>query len=82
MRKLMLAVAALSATVAAYAAGLPSGYMSLDYVESDGNQWVDVGLKLKNTYQVEMDFLVKSLNSSTLIFGARDTAKSKNFASC
>lgn len=61
---------------------LPDGYLQLDYVESDGGQWVDVGLKLKNTYQVEIDFQPKSLEKSTLVFGARDSATSKNFASC
>lgn len=78
MKKLMLAFAAVAAMLGAKAE-LPTGYTALPYVKTTGKQWVDLGIPLKSTYQVEMDFELTSI-AKGLIYGSRESATSKNFA--
>lgn len=76
MRKLMLALAALSATVAAYAAGLPSGYVQLDYIESTGSQYIDSEYVFDYTCRAELDFQMTNTKGQQYLFGASANALS------
>lgn len=60
---------------------LPSGYTQVEYIESSGSQYIDVGFKPNNNTRVVMDFQFTSAPSSdhAVIFGARDSANVNSF---
>lgn len=49
---------------------LPEGYTKLDYVESDGRQWVDTGYKVLVTTKIEATFAVTEYNETDTYKGA------------
>ena len=52
---------------------LPDGYKQLEYIQSDGDQYVDTGLKPNQDTRTVMDLLVSSENTGTVSpFGERD----------
>lgn len=52
---------------------LPDGYKQLEYIQSDGDQYVDTGLKPNQDTRTIMDLLVSSENTGTVSpFGERD----------
>lgn len=56
---------------------LPSGYTSVEYIQSSGSQYIDTGFKPKYNSRVVMD--ISDLNSSPgFIFGVRDTQDSNS----
>ena len=42
--------------VSAHAATLPAGYTELEYLQTDGNSWIDTGIKGDMSYKYEIDF--------------------------
>lgn len=53
-------------------ATLPEGYTQVEYIQSSGTQYVDTGIKPKNTTKVMMDFQVTAQpKSHQIIFGER-----------
>lgn len=64
---------------------LPDGYTKLQYIESDGTQYIDTGLKANNNTRIEMNCEILSDNSANgesvlTIFGARSSGSVKNFS--
>jgi hypothetical protein len=64
---------------------LPDGYTKLQYIESDGTQYIDTGLKANNNTRIEMNCEILSDNSANgesvlTIFGARSSGGVKNFS--
>lgn len=58
---------------------LPSEYQEVEYIESSGTQYINTGLKLKQTHSVEM--AIQNLtNASAKIFGSRTSATSNNYS--
>ena len=62
--------------------GLPDGYTKLQYIESNGTQYIDIGVKGNQDTKVDIDFIVRQQGSTGAWwpFGARTTASSKAFA--
>lgn len=59
---------------------LPVGYTELEYIQSDGTQYIDTGFMPNNNTRLVMDIELLSSNGETVpIFGGRDqSGKSKN----
>jgi hypothetical protein len=49
MRAMFVAVVAIFAFAPAHAATLPAGYTELEYLQTDGNAYIDTGILLSNT---------------------------------
>lgn len=52
----------------------------LEYVESDGNEWVDTGLRLTNDMSVSITFRKVGTKVQSGIFGSRSGASKLNFS--
>ena len=50
---------------------LPEGYTQVEYIQSDGNQYVDSGLKLTNNSTVIMKFKFNDITPQSRVFGAQ-----------
>ena len=48
---------------------LPSGVQGLEYIESTGTQWIDLGIKPTIDTGVEIDFQVTQLTTNMGVFG-------------
>ena len=61
--------------------GLPSGYTSLSYIQSDGTQWIDTGLKAQGKMYIEIELEIPETVSSGWypIFGGCDGNASLSF---
>lgn len=60
---------------------LPSGYTNAEYIESDGNAWVDSGYFPNGNTKVVMDAQMNSyLSGTSAFFGAVDTRNKTSFA--
>lgn len=60
---------------------LPTGYTELEYIQSDGAQYINTGFKPNNNTRVKMDSQLKSKPSgNTALFGSRTVANNKNYA--
>ena len=59
---------------------LPSGYKTVEYLESTGTQWIDTGVKLSNESEVKCEFMeiVKAPNTSALY--GNETNKNARFS--
>lgn len=57
---------------------LPEGYTEVQYIQSDGTQYVDLGFKPNQNTKFEVD--VKINNTKCHVFGARTKWKQKAFA--
>lgn len=61
---------------------LPAGYTKIEYLESDGSQFIDTGYKPNNNTRVVMDAMVADGNQNWIaLFGARE-ADYTNCFSC
>lgn len=63
--------------------GLPAGYTLLEYIESNGNSYIDTGFK-PNPYTTKMDisFSLNSTSSTLGIFGSRPVSTAASKDSC
>lgn len=62
---------------------LPVGYTELEYIQSDGTQYIDTGFKPNNNTRVVMDIDILPSNGETVpIFGARDVFGSSKNSFC
>ena len=60
---------------------LPFGYKELEYIESNYTQFIDTGIPLKTaTDDVEVDFYIGSLATTSSIFGARYSTTSRAYS--
>ena len=59
-------------------AGLPSGYTQLQWIESDGHQWIDTGIKAQSDLIVSADMRLLSNEPAQAIFGGADDGNSVN----
>ena len=58
---------------------LPSGYIELDYIESDGNQYIDTGIKPDNTTGFKVKLAVDDTQSDVYYLGAREDTGDTRF---
>jgi hypothetical protein len=59
--------------------GLPEEYQELEYIQSNGTQYIDTGMKLKQNSGVELK--VSNITyGNTKLFGSRSSATSNNFS--
>lgn len=68
---------------ARHASGLPLGYTLLDYIESSGTQYIDLGIKGNGTTKVDVKFkyhTATSASGSGRVFGSRNAAAVDAFA--
>ncbi|MBQ3749010.1 MAG: hypothetical protein II863_16505, partial [Kiritimatiellae bacterium] len=81
MKKLlMMIVAALCVALSMTAvADLPSGYRQLDYVDTDGSQWVNTLFRPTCTNAVEMKASVSDFSSINCLYCTRRTASNRTY---
>ena len=61
--------------------GLPEGYTALEYIQSSGSQYIDIGRKLTQDSDITIDFsIVGEKNRNAGIFGSRESASKNNLA--
>lgn len=68
---------------ARHESGLPTGYTLLDYIESTGTQYIDLGYKGNGTTKAEVRFkyhTASSASGSGRVFGSRNAATVDAFA--
>ena len=53
---------------------LPSGYTELEYIESNGKQWINVGFNPKSTTRVKVSAKFLGGATTSALFGARSAA--------
>ena len=59
---------------------LPAGYVQLDYIKSDGTQYINAGFKPNQNTRLVFDVEIEKLGSSTtFIFGARNNGAVAQF---
>lgn len=58
--------------------GLPSGYREVEYIESNGNQYIDTGFKPNQNSRVVFDFFPVSIGQ-THLFGSRSSNSSSDY---
>lgn len=59
---------------------LPDGYTQLEYLESSGSQYIDIGFGLHGSDDVEIDFqMTQAPTSAEGIFGGRDTSSARGY---
>lgn len=60
---------------------LPAGYTKIEYLESDGNSYIDTGYKPNNNTRVVMDFqLTDTSATAAAIFGGRSSYTVQDFS--
>lgn len=57
----------------------PAGYTRLEYVESNGGQYIDTGFVPNQDTRVKMSILASGLSGETYAYGARNSAGSNAF---
>lgn len=57
---------------------LPKGYTELEYIEGDGTAYIDLGFKLTQDDNIEVDFALTTSQASKYIFGNRGNDASLN----
>ena len=68
---------------ARHQSGLPLGYTLLDYIESSGTQYIDLGVKGNGNTKVSVEYRYHtntSASGSGRVFGSRTTSSSNAFA--
>ena len=78
MHKSIFAAVAAICTAAAFA-DLPSGYRQLDYVDTDGSQWVNTLFRPTCTNAVEMKASVSDFSSINCLYCTRRTASNRTY---
>ena len=59
---------------------LPDGYTQLEYLESSGSQYIDIGFGFQGSDDVEIDFqMTQAPTSAEGIFGGRDTGSARGY---
>ena len=58
---------------------LPEGYTNINYLESDGTQFIDTGFVPNQDTRVKMSILASGLSGETYAYGARNSAGSNAF---
>ena len=80
--KLMaLVVVAAGAMLSAFA-DLPSGYRQIDYVDTDGTQWVNTLFRPSCTNAVEIKASVVNPNSTQFLYCTRRTTSNRMYSLC
>lgn len=60
-----------SAWVAKQPSRLPNGYQEVEYIESTGTQYIDLGIKGDSVMTAEVDFAVSNTGAWQAVFGTR-----------
>lgn len=61
-------------------AGLPEGYTQVEYIESDGTQYIDTGYKANQDTRVVFDaYILQTTTTATGLFGCRQAIGSNGF---
>lgn len=58
---------------------LPVGYTKIEYLESDGTNYIDTGFKPSNNTRVIMNASLLSLDGDQYFYGAKDTGSTQSF---
>ena len=58
---------------------LPAGYTKIEYLESDGSQFIDTGFKPNNNTRVVMEASLLSLDGDQYFYGAKDSGSTQSF---
>lgn len=59
--------------------GLPVGYKQVEYIESTGTQYIDIGRKMYNNSEIELCFSFDDIQENCSIFGSRTSSTTNNF---
>lgn len=66
--------------LASSSAGLPEGYTQVEYIESDGTQYIDTGYKANQDTRVVFDaYILQTTTTATGLFGCRQAMGSNGF---
>ncbi len=76
--KYLSVVVATAATVLAALADLPSGYTELEWIESNGHQYIDTGIKAGSGLIVSGDLRLLSMDPRQALFGGADDGHNVN----
>ena len=72
-KRYLSVVVATAATALAALADLPSGYTQLEWIEAGRNQYIDTGVKAKNSYVITADMrLLSNEQPRQVVFGGAD----------
>jgi hypothetical protein len=63
----------------AFSANLPSGYTELEYIQSDGNSWIETNVNATNNSSAEIKFVLLNKEGFPAVFGARESKTSRAF---
>ena len=58
---------------------LPRGYTQVEYLESTGTQYIDIGRKMYNNSELELFFSFDEMQQDCSIFGSRTSSTTNNF---
>lgn len=58
---------------------LPAGYTKIEYLESDGNSYIDTGFKPNQDTRVLMEASLLSLDGDQYFYGAKDSGSTQSF---
>lgn len=58
---------------------LPRGYTRVEYLESTGTQYIDIGRKMYNNSEIELCFSFNEMQQNCSIFGSRANSTTNNF---
>lgn len=59
-------------------ANLPSGYTELEYIQSNGNQWIDTGFSHNQDSRIVMDVQATSVSTNEWLFEGRTSSSEKS----
>ncbi|MBR6838458.1 MAG: hypothetical protein IKM94_02740, partial [Alphaproteobacteria bacterium] len=63
----------------AFSANLPSGYTELEYIQGDGNSWIETNVSATNNSSAEIKFVLLNKEGFPAVFGARESKTSRAF---
>ena len=58
---------------------LPRGYTRVEYLESTGTQYINIGRKMYNNSEIELCFSFNEMQENCSIFGSRTSSTTNNF---
>ena len=67
---------------ARHQSGLPLGYTKIEYIEGDGNQYIDTGYFFNNiaTETLTLDFMRTASSTGSMLYGTRTAYKNNGYA--
>jgi len=67
---------------AKHQSGLPLGYTKIEYIEGDGNQYIDTGYFFNNiaTETLTLDFMRTASSTGSMLYGTRTAYKNNGYA--